>query len=372
VVAHPLALRDISQHLGAAGFNVEVFSSVESFQARRLDAPACVVVELDLHGGTGLDLQNVLRRAAEPPPVIFLATPDDVGSSVRAMKRGAVDVLATPVPAEALLDAVKRAIALDAGARARRRAVRELRARYERLTAREREVFTLLARGLPNRQIAAELSNAVGTVKAQRARVMEKMEVASVADLARAAEQLGSIATLTDPVTFSIDRQDAIVDVNDSWTTFALANDAPELVRDQVLQQSLWNFIVDATTRQLYDGLLLRVRRGTPVRFPFRCDSPTARRHLEMRLTPGPDDTVQFESVVLASELRVQQPLWDRYVARREDLLRACSWCKRVDCAGEWLEVEEAIDRLGIFERQDMPSLTHGICADCLAAMQLV
>ncbi len=372
VVNDPPALRDISQHLEAAGFTVEVFSSGESFQAHRLDAPACVVLELDLHGGTGLDLQNALRRTAEPPPVIFLATPGAVGSSVRAMKRGAVDVLATPVPADALLDAVKRAIALDAGARAQRRLVRELRARYERLTAREREVFTLVARGLLNKQIAAELGNAERTVKAQRARVMEKMEVASVADLARAAEQLGSVATLTDPVTFSIDRHDAIVDVNGSWSTFALANDAPELVRDHVLQRSLWDFIVDTTTRQLYGGLLLRVRRGTPVRFPFRCDSPTARRHLEMRLTPGPDDTVQLESVVLASELRGRQPLWDCHVARRGDVLRACSWCKRVDSAGEWLEVEEAIDRLHIFERQDMPSLAHGICADCLEAMQRV
>jgi FixJ family two-component response regulator len=372
VVNDPPALRDISQRLEAAGLNVEAFNSVESFQACQLYAPACVVVELALRGRTGLDVQDALRRTAEPPPVIFLATTDDVGGSVRAMKQGAVDILAWPVTGEALLDAVKRAIALDADARARRRAVRELRARYERLTPREREVFALVARGLPNKKIATELGSAEGTVKAHRARVMEKMEVGSVADLARAAERLGSIATLTDPVTFTIDRHDAIVDVNDSWTTFALANDAPELVRDRVLERSLWDFIVDPTTRQLYGDVLLRVRRGTPARFPFRCDSPTALRHLEMRLTPGPDDTVQLESVVLASELRVQQPLWDRHVWRREALVRACSWCKRVDAAGEWVEVDEAIGRLRLFEHHDMPSVSHGICPDCFEVMRRV
>jgi FixJ family two-component response regulator len=372
VVDDPLALRDISQRLEAAGFDVEAFSSAEAFHGCQLDAPGCVIGELRSHGRTGLELQDALRRTAEPPPVIFLATPGDVSSSVRAMKQGAVDILARPVSADALLDAVRRAIALDADARAQRRAVRELRARYERLTPREREVFALVTRGLLNKQIAGELGAAERTVKLHRARVMEKMEVASVAELTRAAERLGRIATLTDPVVFSIDRHDAIVEVNDAWTTFALANDAPELIHERVLQRSFWDFIVDATTRQLYGDLLLRVRRGMPVQFPFRCDSPTARRHLEMRLTPGPDGTVQFESVVLASELRVQQPLWDRYVRRGEDLVRVCGWCKRVELAGEWAEVETAIGRLRIFERHDMPSLTHGICPECLEAMQRV
>jgi FixJ family two-component response regulator len=372
VVDDPPALRDISQRLQAAGFDVEAFSSGEAFQACQFDAPGCVIGELHSRGGIGLELQDALRRTADPPPVIFLATPGDVSSSVRAMKQGAVDILARPVSTDALMDAVRRAIALDTDARAQRQAVRELRARYERLTPREREVFALVTRGLLNKQIAAELGAAERTVKLHRARVMEKMEVGSVADLTRAAERLGSIATLTDPVVFSIDRHDAIVEVNNAWTTFALANDAPELVHGRILQRSFWDFIADATTRQLYGDLLLRVRRGMPVRFPFRCDSPTARRHLEMRLTPGPDDAVQFESVVLASELRVQQPLLDRYVRRGENFVRMCSWCKRVDLAGEWAEVEKAIGGLRIFERHDMPNLTHGICPECLEAMQRV
>jgi FixJ family two-component response regulator len=372
VVDDPPSVRDIAQRLDAAGFDVEVCSSLDAFLASQVDAPRCVVADLQLGGRSGLDLQDALRGTAEPPPVIFLATNVDVGSSVRAMKQGAVDILARPISGDSVLDAVTRAIALDADARAQRRALRELRTRYERLTPREREVFTLLTRGLLNKQIAGELGISEHTVKAHRARVTEKMEVDSLADLTRAAERLGSIATLTDPVVFSIDRHDEIVTVNDAWTTFALVNDAHELVEDRVLQRSIWDFVVDATTRQLYGDLLLRVRRGMPARFPFRCDSPTARRHLEMRLTPGPDDAVQFESVVLASDLRVEQLLWDRHVPRGQDLVRACSWCKRVELAGEWVEVEDATRRLRLFERHDMPRVSHGICLDCIEAMERV
>ena len=372
VVDDPASLRDAAQGVQAAGFDVEVCTSVETFLSCHVDAPGCVVADLHPRGGSGLDLQDAVRRTAEPRPVIFLATSADVVGSVRAMKQGAVDILASPISGDALLGAVRRAIALDAHARAQRRAVRELRARYERLTPRERQVFTLLTRGLLNKQIARELGTTEHTVKAQRARVVEKMEVASIADLTRAAERLGMIATLTDPVVFSVDRHDDIVAVNDTWTTFALANDAPELVHERVLQRSIWDFIVDGTTRQLYGDLLLRVRRGMPARFPFRCDSPTARRHLEMRLTRRPDDTVQFESVVLASELRVQQPLWDRHLRRGDDLVPVCSWCKRVETAGEWFEVEDAIGRLRLFERHDMPRLSHGICRDCFVVMEHV
>ena len=366
------SLRDAVQRLEAAGFHVEPCSSLEMLLAHKVDAPGCVVADLHPRVGSGLDLQDAIRRTAEPRPVIFLATRADVADSVRAMKQGAVDILATPVSVDALLDAVSRAIALDVDARAQRRAVRELRARYERLTPREREVFTLLTRGFLNKQIAGELGTTEHTVKAHRAHLMEKMEVGSIADLTRTAERLGMIATLNDPVVFSIDRHDQIVAVNDTWTTFALANDAPDLVNERVLQRSIWDFIVDTTTRQLYGDLLLRVRRGIPARFPFRCDSPTARRHLEMRLTPKPDHTVRFESVVLASELRVQQPLWDRHVQRGEDLVRVCSWCKRVEMAGEWFNVEDAIGRLRLFERHAMPRLSHGICRDCLEVMERV
>ena len=150
-----------------------------------------MVLDLRMEGVSGLDVQQALADMDDPLPVIFLTGHGDVHSSVRAMKRGAVDFLTKPVAGDELVDAVRRALAADAAGREDRRVLRELRARYMRLTPREREVFALVAGGLLNKQIAGELGTSERTVKAHRAHVMRKLDVASVADLARAAERLG-------------------------------------------------------------------------------------------------------------------------------------------------------------------------------------
>ena len=188
----PSFLRAVSRRLEAAGFAVAAFDSAEQFLARRPETPGCVVVDLRMQGQSGLDLQDALGRWDDPLPIIFLTGHGDIHSSVRAMKRGAVDFLTKPVSGEELIEAVHRAIALDAGARMERRAQRQLSARYERLTPREREVFALVARGLLNKQIAGELGTSERTVKAHRAHVMSKMGTPSVAELTRAAERLGN------------------------------------------------------------------------------------------------------------------------------------------------------------------------------------
>lgn len=183
-------LRAVSRRLEAAGFTVEGFSSAEAFLARRSHSPGCVIVDLRMEGRSGLELQEALGRMDDPLPVIFLTGHGDVHSSVRAMKRGAVDFLTKPVSGEELIEAVQRAIALDARGRAERHGLRELTRRYAGLTPRERQVFALVARGLLNKQIAGQLGTSERTVKAHRARVMSKMGVQSVADLTRAAERL--------------------------------------------------------------------------------------------------------------------------------------------------------------------------------------
>jgi FixJ family two-component response regulator len=190
-------LRAISRRLEAADFEIEAFSSAEAFLSRRSRSPGCVVVDLRMEGQSGLELQDAIAGMDEPLPVIFLTGHGDVPSSVRAMKRGAVDFLTKPVAGDQLIDAVQRAIALDASARSERQALRELRGRYARLTARERQVFAFVARGLLNKQIAGELGTTERTVKAHRAHVMRKMEAQSVADLTRAAERLSPTATST-------------------------------------------------------------------------------------------------------------------------------------------------------------------------------
>jgi FixJ family two-component response regulator len=192
----PSLLRALSRLLRAAGFQVEVFSSAENFLSHRSrypDIPGCLILDLQMPGLGGLKLQELVKQLKEPLPVIFLTGHGDVPSSVRAMKGDAIDFLQKPVSAEDLVAAVKRALSADAEARAARRQMRELRARYEELTHREREVLALVVRGLLNKQIASELGTVERTIKAHRAQVMSKMKVRSLAELVRVADQLGDI-----------------------------------------------------------------------------------------------------------------------------------------------------------------------------------
>jgi FixJ family two-component response regulator len=183
-------LRAVSRRLEAAGFAVHGFHTADAFLTARPQGPGCVVVDLRLGTRNGLEVQETIASGSDPMPVIFLTGHGDVHSSVRAMKRGAVDYLTKPIAGGELVEAVQRALALDAAARSARTARRELRDRFARLTPREREVCMLVARGMLNKQIAGELGTAERTVKAHRARVMEKLQIHSVAELVLAVEHL--------------------------------------------------------------------------------------------------------------------------------------------------------------------------------------
>lgn len=188
----PSFLRALSRRLEAAGFSVQGYQSAEAFLSRLTDAPGCAVLDLRMPGLGGLELQEWLSRHDEPLPIIFLTGHGDIPSSVRAMKYGAVDFFTKPVAGEALVQAIHRAVRLDAEARADRREMREFQASYRKLTERERQVFALVVRGLLNKQIAGELGTSERTVKAHRAQVMRKMKASSIADLARIAGRLFS------------------------------------------------------------------------------------------------------------------------------------------------------------------------------------
>lgn len=169
------------------------------------------------------------------------------------------------------------------------------------------------------------------------------------------------------PVRYWIDRGDRIVAVNDAWDAFAEANRTPHLVKDKIVGQSIWDSISDLTTRELYAALLTQVRAGRRVEFGFRCDSPALRRDMRMALT-AEGDRVAFESRVVSVSPRATQPIWDAAQLRGSDLLTVCGWCKRVRVGPQWLEAEVAIPVLGLFQSRAMPQLTHGMCADCVAA----
>jgi FixJ family two-component response regulator len=178
--------------LRAAGHETRGYgSAAELLAAEPGQSPGCIVLDVRMPGASGLDLQKALAAAEEPLPIVFLTGHGDIPATVQAMKAGAVDFLTKPVERGVLLPAVEGALARDVRARTERTRLRELRARYDTLTPREAEVLPLVVSGLLNKQIAAGLGLAERTVKAHRARVMEKMRVESLADLVRMASQLG-------------------------------------------------------------------------------------------------------------------------------------------------------------------------------------
>jgi FixJ family two-component response regulator len=153
--------------------------------------PVCLVLDVALPGLDGLELQQALAVSECARPVVFITGRGDIPTSVRAMKRGAVDFLTKPVNDTELLAAVHRAIEADRLARAARVEMDAMRQRLASLTPREREVLVHVVAGRLNKQIAADLGIVEKTIKVHRARVMEKMAVGSLADLVRVAERLG-------------------------------------------------------------------------------------------------------------------------------------------------------------------------------------
>jgi FixJ family two-component response regulator len=193
VVDDDLSVREALRSLvRSVGLRCETFGSATDFVvATRADAPACLVLDVNLPGGSGLDLLPELRRAGRVIPVVFITGHGTIPMSVRAMKAGAVEFLTKPFSEEELLAAIGQALERDAAARHERAESEAASARFASLTARERDVLRLVATGRMNKEIAAELGTAEQTVKEQRGRVMRKLGVRSVADLVRLVERRG-------------------------------------------------------------------------------------------------------------------------------------------------------------------------------------
>jgi len=175
----------------AEGFCVEEFASAQEFLDRkRVDELGCLVLDVRMPGMTGIALQEAIIAAGSSIPIVFLTGHGDVPTSVRAMKAGAVDFIEKPFDSQVLLDTVRKAIERHRQTRQEDAELEEMRELLGRLTPRERQVVDMVARGLLNKRIALHLGITERTVKAHRAQAMERLGLASAAELARLVERV--------------------------------------------------------------------------------------------------------------------------------------------------------------------------------------
>lgn len=187
-------LVSLGRLLESAGFAVQTFGSAQEFlRSPRPDVPGCLVLDVCLPGMTGLELQAELSAIGVETPIVFITGHGDIATSVRAMKAGAVEFLTKPLGYYGLIDAIREAFNRARSDRWRTAELADLRARYETLTPRERQVMDLIAGGMLNKQVGALLGTTEKTVKFHRANVMRKMGVGSLADLVRAAGALAGV-----------------------------------------------------------------------------------------------------------------------------------------------------------------------------------
>jgi FixJ family two-component response regulator len=187
----PSVRRALARLIKSAGYQVQTFVSAREFLDGMADGagPTCLVLDVRMPGLTGIDLQRELQLTNLILPIIFITGHGDIPMTVKAMKAGAVDFLAKPVRDADLLRAIEQALARARREGAERKEVEDIQRRIDTLTAREREVMSLVVKGWLNKQIAGELGTVEKTVKVHRARVMQKMQVDSVAELVRLAER---------------------------------------------------------------------------------------------------------------------------------------------------------------------------------------
>ncbi|MBN9659806.1 MAG: response regulator transcription factor [Acidobacteria bacterium] len=191
VVDDDLSVREaLCSLLESVGLRVAAFGSAQEFlSAEKPDAPACLILDLNLPGTNGLELQKELAAQAAPP-IVFITGHGDIPSTVQAMKAGAIEFLSKPFREQDLLQAIEAALALDRIARTERSELEQLQKQYNLLTPREREVLPFVVAGFANKQTAGDLGTSEVTIGVHRGQIMRKMGARSLAELVRMADRL--------------------------------------------------------------------------------------------------------------------------------------------------------------------------------------
>lgn len=168
--------------------------------------------------------------------------------------------------------------------------------------------------------------------------------------------------------TYRIDRNDVITHISPNWSAFARTNRwTTEPGADNIVGNVLWDFFQGDEIRHLFEQLFRKARSGTSIRpISFRCDSPQERRFLPLLIFPLADGPLEVASKIIRSEFRDAVSLLDNDAPKSGDLLKICSMCKKIAVDLQtWVEIEEGLQRLRLFEVEKMPRLTHGVCPDC-------
>jgi len=181
----------VGRLLRSVGLEAQLFASISDFlKSNPPDGPACLVLDVRLPGRSGLDFQRQIAATSRDLPIIFITGHGDIPMSVQAMKRGAIEFLTKPFRDQELLDAIQLGLARDRARRENEKALATLRARFESLSPREREIMIDVARGRLSKQIAGDIGIAEATVKVHRSRGMRKMNARSLPELGRMVDKL--------------------------------------------------------------------------------------------------------------------------------------------------------------------------------------
>lgn len=167
-------------------------------------------------------------------------------------------------------------------------------------------------------------------------------------------------------ISYRINGKDEIVFINNEWIKFAFQNGAPELVSNNVLRHSIWDFICHDTTIHLYRMILRQVRAGHNIKFNLRCDSPALRRVLEMTVSLRKNGDVQFITKTVRTEERPPPNILSENTSDMDEVIIICSWCNKIRAdEGDWQEIEEFLQTFGVLDFKALPQPSHGMCDDC-------